>query len=246
MKKILTILATLTLSLPAFGGQPVTQKEVLPPPLVEEEEEQWWAFDTLLLWESKYISEGRDNLEDGGLVSVESVFSGYDFSLGFWYADSYDTSYNELNLFGAYAVEFYGVAAYAGYSYLNFPDDDADDHEISAGLAYEAFPYLIPAVEWVYSTGADGSFVEISLASEIPATDYLSFTPFALLGLNLGYVAGESEGLNNFQLGLDAELAVTENIALVGYAAHTWGLDKDPGDSLIDEFWGGAGLAFSF
>ncbi len=246
MKKILiSILFSLPFSLSAAAGQPMMQKEILPPPVVEEEE-PWWAFDTLLLWESKYISEGRDNLEDGGLVSVESVFSAYNFSAGFWYADSYDTSYNELNLFGAYAVEFNGLTAYVGYTYLNFPDDNADDHEISAGIGYEAFPYLMPAVEWVYSTEADGSFIEISLASEIAATDYLVFTPYALLGINAGYVAGEHEGLNNFQIGLDAEWALTENIALVGYIAQTWGIDEEPGDSLSDEFWGGAGLALSF
>ena len=44
------------------------------------------AFSVTGLWESKYISEGRDNLEDGGLFSVEGSAELQGATLGVWFA----------------------------------------------------------------------------------------------------------------------------------------------------------------
>ena len=51
-----------------------------------------------LLWESRYVSEGRDNLTGNGVKSVFSDISLGNFTFAPWLAHSYESEYTELNL----------------------------------------------------------------------------------------------------------------------------------------------------
>ncbi len=240
-------------SLTSLAGAPLTSggAEVTPPPVTTvEDQEPFFPFTlaATFLWESRYITEGRNNLEEGGLVSALGAFEYEGLAASVWWAAGDSSSYTELNLVIEYSRElFAGLEAYVGYNHLRFPDDNEFDNEIGAGLAWGAFPFLVPAVDWYHSFEADGSFLELRLSSEIPVIpDLLTLSPYGLLAFNFGYVADESEGVNNLQVGLDAELRLHDHFAFIGYIAHTWGLDEDPGDTLVDEFWGGAGITISF
>lgn len=120
-------------------------------------------------WDSRYVSEGRDNLDKKGLAgtTVEAAFRG--ISLGVWYAacpDS-DSEYREFNASATYGVEWKSFEAYLSYTHLRFLADDEDDNELGAGIAYTALPAnLALGLDGYYSFESEGSFFELLLGVE--------------------------------------------------------------------------------
>ena len=84
-------------------------------------------------WESRYVSEGRDNLDGDGLVSstVEAAFKG--LSLNASYASSPNTDYREFSLGAAYSYTWNDLEANVSYTHLRFLSDEEDDNEIGLG-----------------------------------------------------------------------------------------------------------------
>ena len=85
------------------------------------------------LWDSRYVSEGRDNLDGRGLASVTSDLSIHNFTFAPWIAHGYDADYSELNLNAIYGTQLSEhVEVDAGYTHLqkHEPGDNAYDSEV--------------------------------------------------------------------------------------------------------------------
>jgi hypothetical protein len=68
---------------------------------------------------------------------------------------------------------------------------------------------------------------------ELIASTYIdrnefTLTPFALLGINEGFVFDEYKGLNNLQLGFEASTPIFDSMELRGYIAYTIALAQVP------------------
>jgi len=199
------------------------------------------------LWESKYVSEGRDNLKEGGLFSLESGFELSNFSFLVWYAISDASNYQELHLSLEYALKFAGFESYIGYTRLEFLKDSESDNEFSAGVVYTKYPWLIPAVDYVYSSEANGSFVEFFLRSNIKlVNDRLTLSPYVKEGLDLGYSTEKHDGLNNFQTGLEVVIPLTKKIELNGYIAYSLAQEDVKRENQDDLTWVGIGVSRLF
>lgn len=202
-----------------------------------------------LAWNSRYVSEGRDNLDGEGLANstLEIAYKG--FNLGSWYASSPNNGYTEFNAYSEYTVKYGPWECYAGYTHLEYPADDADDDEIGGGLAYTALPgHLSAGLDGYYSFEAGGSFYEAIVAGEYSLGD-LTLSPGGVVGANAGYIADGHDGLNNFALCLTAAMPIKDGVVLVGSVAHNWAIDADPdkypGDELLDDFFHGS-IALNF
>ena len=205
------------------------------------------AFSVTGLWESKYISEGRDNLEDGGLFSVEGSAELQGATLGVWFATGDRESYEELNVSIEYGFAAGPVDAYIGYTRLEFLEDDESDNEIGAGIAVDGIPWVIPGLDYTYSTEAEGGFLEISLRSEIALLeDRLTLEPYLLEGFDFGYASEEHDGANHLQVGVDIALTLTDQVNLLGSVAHSWAHKDVENEDLGDEFWGAVGVSADF
>ncbi len=180
-----------------------------------EAEEAGVNYSAAVGWESRYISEGRNNLDDGGIATIEAGVGFEGFDAGFWYALADTVSYDELNLFCQYGVEVNSVELYAGYTRLEFLKDDDYDNEFYAGVALNHFDRLVPALEYVHSTeaqnGDGGGFAEASLTAPVELLDgRLILAPYLLQGFDFGYASDHYDGFNNFQFGLGAHYELTE------------------------------------
>ena len=72
-------------------------------------------------WESRYASEGRDNLDGSGLVTG-TLEAGWEYlSFGVWYADSPSNAYDELQLSAALTREWGDFEVYLAYTHLRYP-----------------------------------------------------------------------------------------------------------------------------
>lgn len=179
-------------------------------------------------WDSIYLAEGRDDLGDGGLYFAEFAGEAGPLAVGTWYADGTSVDYNEWNLFAELGFELAeDLDAYVGFTYLAFFEggDKSEDREAGAGLAYRIGNSLEAAADFVYSFEAEGSFVELALASPLELADGFGVAPYALLGLDFGYRTEEYDGFNHFQVGLDAEYALGDRFAVGAYAAYAFALE---------------------
>ena len=142
-----------------------------------------------VFWESRYVTEGRDNLLGDGLLSLSTDISYGNFTFAPWFADSPDTDYRELNLNFVYGFKIgKAIEFYTAYSYLEFDttDESGDDDEIGAGLVYTAFGSLDVITSWFYSFEAEGSYFELGAIHERPITDNFFLSLGITTGINDG------------------------------------------------------------
>lgn len=204
-------------------------------------------YSATLLWDSKYVSEGRDNLGDGGLTSIELSSAWNSITAGVWYADGTDTSYDEINLFIEYGFQVASADAYVALTRLEFPDDDESDNEISTGVAWGLFESAEFAVDYVYSTEANGGFLDLSIGWDWGINhERLTLGSFVAESIDFGYASDGHDGENNLQIGLTGEWALNETFGLVGTVTHSWAQKDVDLDGLGDETWLSLGITTSF
>lgn len=216
-----------------------------------------FEFNINTAWDSRYVSEGRDNLAGDSLIgiTVETACVGLPFgaiTLGTWYAwTPAPIAYAEFNIWAEYSFEIGNFEAYAGYNHLRYYPADLRDHEIGAGAAYGLPLGLTVGGDWYYSLHADGSFFEVFLEGKYKVAPRLVLTPTVVLGFNAGYIVEGHDGANNFTTALTATVPIMEQIELRGYVAYNWAIDSDPARYLQDElledfFFGGVAISVSF
>ena len=205
------------------------------------------TYNMTLLSESKYISEGRDNLEDSALLSIEGTAEWQGATLGLWYATGESEAYDELNVFIEYGFELGIVDASLGYTRLEFLEDDGHDNEISVGIAINSLAWLTPALDYVYSTEADAGFLEVSLRAEFKlCKEGPTFEFYVLEGFDFGYASDDYDGSNNVQAGIEFSAALTNRLSLVGSLAHSWALEDVKKEGLGDKTWVSIGISSDF
>ena len=199
------------------------------------------------LWETKYVSEGRDNFEDGGLFSVEAVAEWEQFLVGGWYGVGETETYQELNIFAEYGLSLGPLSAYVGVTRLEFIEDDEHDHELGAGVGLALVPWVTPAVDVVYSTESEGTFVELSLTGSVSLPfDLLAIEPHIVQSIDFGYASDDHDGVNNLQLGIDLSYAFMPLLSFTGGVYHSIAQKDVENDGLGDETWGALGISGEF
>ncbi len=192
--------------------------------------------------DSRYVSEGRDNLDDGGIASIAidmdrpsplPFMDEWYFSS--WYVESIATPYTELNLSlgSSFSVEEVDVAV--GYTWLDFQGPHASDNEFDLQLGFGLFDEIDFSSAFIYSTEAEGTFIELVASSDIVRERFV-LTPYILLGINQGYILEEDDTFNNLQFGLTATTTLFDDMEAAFYFAATTGLE--------DIFWTGVSVSF--
>ena len=201
------------------------------------------------MWDSKYVSEGRDNLGEGGLGSASvgwTYTSDHNGELifGGWYAEGTSVDYTELNLGVAYGWSLEKLDIAVGYTWLDYAETDASDNEFAIEAGTSLFDDYDVGAVFIYSDEAGGAFFEFVVSKSFEE-GLATWTPYLLLGINDGFVATEHEGLNNLQMGVEVSASISEHFELSGYLAYTIGLDENAGDTLDDLFWVGVSLGWA-
>ncbi len=202
-------------------------------------------------YDSKYISEGRDNLDQGGIYWLSGAAgfeNGITLSAAYGYAADSDVDYDELNLGIEYGFEVGDFSVYGSYTRLEFMKDDESDNEIGVGVAYGGLSWFEPFVDYVYSTEAEGSFVEIGIQREFALSERLALTPYVIAGLDYGYANPDHDGENHLAIGATLGYQMTERLGLTLIAEHTEAdrqMARDEGIE-TDQTWAGVHLTMAF
>lgn len=202
-------------------------------------------------WESRYLSEGRDELDGDSLYVSSFELSWKNLVGGIWYGSSPDQNYDELELSLALTHSIGDFEFYVGYSHIRFPFENEHEDELATGLVWSGLSNGIElSADITYSFETDGFFLEFSAGREFEITDQLSLSIAVPFAINQGFVDDGHEGANNIAIQMGLEYALSKSLSLTAHTTYSWALDRDsslPGDEqLIDFFHGGIGLKWSF
>ena len=198
-------------------------------------------------WESAYVTEGRDNLAEGGILTIDGSVAYEGFTAGVWFALGDRESYRELDLYVACGSALGPVDYSASLTHLRFPKSDESDTEIGGGLSFAGLDHVTPGIDGRYSTGGKGGFIELSLRGEVPVLQgRLTLKPYVLEGLDFGYASDAHDGPNHLQLGLEFDLPAGKGITVSGSLSRSWAQEDVDRDGLGGLTWGTLGLSAEF
>ncbi|MEL4385522.1 hypothetical protein ACE02Y_10485 [Shewanella xiamenensis] len=182
-----------------------------------------WAANLDLGWDSKYISQGRNNLKHGGIYWMNASVEYGNLTTYALVGRGDSQAYAEWNIGLEYALHFSeDVEAHVGYQRIEgYSSSRCQDNELFAELAYTAAPWLVPSVNYVYSTEAAGYFVELSLHSYWQLTEQFTVSPYVTQGFDFKYRTEDHNGRNHLQFGVEANYELADNMSLSGHISHS-------------------------
>jgi hypothetical protein len=201
-------------------------------------------------YDSKYVSEGRDNLDRGGILwttlnaDIDSHFS---FQGAYGRATDSSVDYDELNLGMQFADSVGEVDYYFGYTYLSFFEDDQDDHEIGFGFVWNSFGAFTPFLDYVHSTSASGSFLQLGIQTETKIGEALIINPYLSVAYDFGYASESHDGHNHVALGASLNYRIDDAFSMKLLLEQTFGgSDVRNENGQNNQFWTGLHLNYSF
>lgn len=216
--------------------------------------ESQFEWHTHLLWESRYVTEGRDNLSGSSLASLSSEFIIGEANFVPWYAYSPGADYSELNLNFVYGVRpTEDFAVYFGYNHIRarFEGERGIDNEVSLDLVHKLLKHIGASASIYHSFEADGAFMEMAIKYSDAVNKKIHYSVRGALGVNAGYVADGHNGLNHYQILANFSYVPVRQIELYAYTGYNLAINRDvaqyAGDEYLrDFFWGGIGFAYFF
>lgn len=201
-------------------------------------------------WDSKYIAEGRSELNKGGIYWATASVQKDNFNVYALVGRGDTENFTEWNIGVEYGFNLTeNIEASVGYQRLEFYGDErAHDNELFGLLQYTKVEWLTPSVSYTYATEAGGYFVEVSLHSNWELMDGFSVIPYITQGFDFQFATEEHDGPNHFQFGVETEYALGNNMALSAHISHRIAqedikLEAENDDDLDGTF---AGIHFSW
>ncbi len=194
-------------------------------------------------WQSRYVSEGRDNLPGSGLFAstLAAQVGRFDATLIHLVEDQTPggdrSRYRESNVEAGVGGTIAALNWRVGYKRLWFPASDGQDQEFSVELGAALFASVISTLTYTHADEADGGFVELTLEREFSCGQGCQFMPYAMAAANEGFVPDSRRGLNNLQFGTELALQVSERVSLGLEANYSLPAESNAEEALQELFW---------
>ncbi|GGP48107.1 hypothetical protein [Shewanella saliphila] len=223
------------------------------PALAETDTQPNVALD--LVWENHYITEGRNNLDKGGIAWAVASVEHNDMVAYAVVGRADQVNYTEWNAGLEYTLHLdYDIEATLGYQRLEFYGDErASDNEFFSSITYNGLDWLVPVVNYTYATEASGYFVTLSVYSPWEINSQLTLTPYVSQGFDFGYSSEAHDGTNHVQFGLEAEYQFSENLMFATHISHSIALEDikqqaaaDGQQGSLDETYAGIAVSWGF
>ena len=217
----------------------------------DESTENPFEFELMLGAESRYVSEGRDNLPDssgvlwGNMVGHAHALSGsiYAEILGI---EGMGADYTEMGLTLGYERELGSVTGRAELSLLEFPGLGENELESALSADWKIDSQASLAAEWVWSGASEGWYAEASARYEVKVEDNFILMASLLTGFNGGYLPDESHGLTHIGLRLEATVGLSEHVKGVIHTTFVRPIEHADDPDLEDLIWAGGALVLTF
>ena len=250
MKKHITLYLLTSLCIMAFSANADTNSAIDDSHstnkfAVQESSEIQYLLD--LGWDTNYISEGRNNLEKGGIFWSTAAVQYQNVNVYAMLGRGDSEHYIEWDIGIEYTIALTeSFETTLGYQRVeSYGDERFSDNELFGSLTYSGVEWLTPSVNYTYSIGAGGYFVEASLHSSWELTDKLTLTPYATQAFDFQYATEDYNGQNHFQFGIEAEYLLSQNISLSGHISHTVAQEDIKLEAEVDDITSGLDQSFS-
>ena len=207
------------------------------------------AYALSAAWDSAYVSEGRDNLGEGGLLSGAFDVSWRGFGISGWVARGESIDYREINIGLGYSFAVGPVGASVGYTRLEFDGagEAPGDNEWAMAVSVPIPGALELTLGGRYSTNADGAFFDVILRRPwMIGTAGVIVGPYLAYGVDHGYASAEHDGPNHLEGGVSLEWPIRAGVVVSLYAAHCWAQRDVELDGLGDVTWGGVRVGLGY
>ena len=207
-------------------------------------------------YDTHYMFRGVNYGEDSVWGSIElalPVIPGMDLTVGAWYQDPQSASLqnpgseDELDLYAILGTEVApGVSVWVGYYAYLYPEaGNGSTNEVTVGTEFSVLNELLTvSVEAYYDLDIEGWYFTPTASHTLRVTDFLSIKIGGAVGYQIDYNADGGDW-NDVRAFVKAPIALTENLTLEPYIAHSWALDAIE-DFQDDEFYGGVSLSVKF
>lgn len=189
--------------------------------------------------DSKYVTEGRDNLTAGGLRTALIQANENGVTMLASIAEGTKGDYQEIN----YGIEWAWTGrvyeGYLGYTRLKFEQNgqDSKDSKTTFGINTRHSAIRL-AADAIYSKRAKGYFVELSARKDWTIKKSVIYAS-AAAGIDHDYASTDHHGENHYQINLGTILPMNQHYAFDAYASRSFagkGIEADGLDDL--DFWG--------
>ncbi|GLR72905.1 hypothetical protein [Agaribacter marinus] len=168
-------------------------------------------------FDNKYVTEGRDNLTDGGIYWLSATKDlSESYSVNVSVGDAASIDYQELLLTLEYANNAKNIDYYLAYTYIDFIVDDENDHELTAGVSTLVLTSLRPSIDYVYSQETNGSFIEFTLSNEIDINPRSNLSLYLGVAYDYGYASDLYDGYSHSMVGSALSYWVDDKLSLQG------------------------------
>ncbi|MED5388068.1 MAG: hypothetical protein VX793_04395 [Pseudomonadota bacterium] len=197
-------------------------------------------------WHSKYVTEGRDNLDSNPLVSLGADLGFQDVTGGVWQAWANGSDYRENNLYLEYAPTFEYGSPYLNITYLQFHPQGADDLETGAGFIAPVHPWLSVAFDGTWSKNASGAFYAVSLQAQRELTPTVTGKLHLTQTYDDGYASDDYNGPNHREVAAVLLWQWQPEVEVYAGWQYSWAGEDVRRDGGSDQSWGQVGLTTYF
>lgn len=211
-----------------------------------------FSWDLTSWWQSRFVSEGRRRVEDATFLMTDASASVGPLNLGAWWAQALtETSYNRVDAYADANFNFDAGKLTLDLRRVFYPTGKEDHSwEAGAGFDFNLRTWFTPFARTYYDfDDIGGGFLETGVKAPFRLfQDNLHISPFALLGIDYGYVdeGHNSPELNHFQLGAELRWNVNPRWQIYGNINHSFSLSALDGIEDDDLTWGGTGVRIQF
>ena len=197
-------------------------------------------------WQSRYVTEGRDNLDSNPLVSAAVDLTRQAITAGVWQAWANGSDYRENNLFVEYAPYVEHWSPYLNVTYLQFHPQGADDVETGAGFIAPLQPWLSVSLDGTWSKQASGAFYALTLHARRELAPDWTGKLHITQTYDDGYASEDYNGPNHREVGAHLLWDVLPALELHAGWQHSWAGEDVRRDGGNDLSWGQIGLISYF
>ena len=202
-------------------------------------------------YDSKYISEGRDNLPEGGIIWTslnQELNSDFSFVLAYGVATESMVNYDELNVTIQYAGQTPELSYVVSYTRLEFFADQQSDNELGLAVEWSNLSYVTPSVNLVYSTEAGGAFLALGIGQDYAISDVVNIRPYVSVAFDFGYASKQFNGHNHSSMGAVLAVQMMKNLVFSFITEHNIGarIVKKEIENNHNQTWAGAHLTYSY
>lgn len=172
-------------------------------------------------YSSRYITEGRDNLNGNGIATLYADLQWLSpWSVIFWHGEAAGSDYDETNIALAYNTTFSSINAQVALNKV-YTDNTPDDEEISVTLD-TSWRGVTFSVNSTYSNYANGYFHSFSALYAISLSKSISLSPYLEIGFDNGYANDTYDGHSHNQIGLNAAYNLKDQLNIEASIAHSF------------------------